>query len=107
MVQYCPAPVIAGILGVTAAEALVAGTAVTGSAIAAGGAVGAAALSHKKRDVYGKRDLPAGVSQESANLCLSSLAGVTVVFTPQENNGEPHNFCVYFKVELVVLTILE
>ncbi|KAI7553544.1 hypothetical protein KC331_g1152 [Hortaea werneckii] len=73
LVQYCPAPPLAGILGVTTGELLTAGTTLAGSAITAGASAGS------------KRDIPAGVSQESVDQCTSSLAGVQVNFVPQDN----------------------
>lgn len=75
LVQYCPAPPLAAIIGVTTGELLTAGTALTGSAIAAGAS-------------NAKRDIPAGVSQESIDQCVSSLAGVQVNFVPQDD-GKP------------------
>ncbi|KAI4747310.1 hypothetical protein E4T50_02355 [Aureobasidium sp. EXF-12298] len=70
MVQYCPAPPLAGIIGVTTGELLTAGTTLAGTAITAGAAAGS------------KRDIPAGVSQESADQCTSSLAGLLVENLP-------------------------
>lgn len=80
LVQYCPAPPLAGILGVTTGELLTAGTTLAGSAITAGASAGS------------KRDIPAGVSQESVDQCTSSLAGVQVNFVPQDNGKRaPHH----------------
>ncbi|KAI7532049.1 hypothetical protein KC331_g13778 [Hortaea werneckii] len=73
LVQYCPAPPLAAILGVTTGELLTAGTTLAGSAITAGASAGS------------KRDIPAGVSQESVDQCVSSLSGVQVNFVPQDN----------------------
>ncbi|CAD0115578.1 unnamed protein product [Aureobasidium uvarum] len=73
LVQYCPAPPLAAIIGVTTGELLTAGTTLAGSAITAGAAAGS------------RRDIPAGVSQESIDQCVSSLAGVQVNFVPQSD----------------------
>ncbi|KAI4781582.1 hypothetical protein E4T52_03532 [Aureobasidium sp. EXF-3400] len=65
MVQYCPAPPLAGIIGVTTGELLTAGTTLAGTAITAGAAAGS------------KRDIPAGVSQDlmasSTNLTITNF----------------------------------
>lgn len=82
LVQYCPAPPLAAIIGVTTGELLTAGTTLAGSAITAGAAAGS------------KRDIPAGVSQESVDQCVSSLAGVQVNFVPQDD-GEYHGLDSY------------
>jgi hypothetical protein len=71
LVQYCPAPPLAAIIGVTTGELLAAGTTLAGSAITAGASAGS------------KRDIPPGVSQESVDQCVSSLAGVNVNFVPR------------------------
>jgi hypothetical protein len=76
LVQYCPAPPLAGIIGVTTGELLTAGTTLAGSAITAGAAAGS------------KRDIPAGVSQESVDQCIASLAGVQVNFVPQSDGKQ-------------------
>ncbi|KAI5244728.1 hypothetical protein E4T43_03583 [Aureobasidium subglaciale] len=72
MFQYCPAPPLAAIIGVTTGELLTAGTSLAGTAITAGTRAGT-----------GKRDIPPGVSQYSLQQCADSLAGVRVVFTPR------------------------
>jgi hypothetical protein len=73
LVQYCPAPPLAAIIGITTGELVTAGTTLAGSAIAAGAGAGS------------KRDIPAGVSQESVDQCISSLAGVQINFVPQDD----------------------
>lgn len=77
LVQYCPAPPLAAIIGVTTGELLTAGTTLAGTAITAGTTAGS------------KRDIPAGVSQESVDQCTASLAGVNVNFVPQ-SDGKRH-----------------